>query len=343
MKKMEKMTNFQSSVSTISRRSTICLGVALLAATSTSVWAQQDALYPSKPISIVVPMSPGGSTDYVGRTIGQAMTSALGQTVLIDNRAGATGAIGTQYVAKSSPDGYTLLFAPSSVLVMNPLVNKVSYDTARDLKPVGLVCLVEVIIVASKATGFKTLEDLINYAKANPGKLTFGSNGLGSAFHLAGEYLQQLAEIDMLHVPYKGASMAEAALLSNEINVLITNTVSAIPHINAGSIVPLAVASSLGKSRELPDLPLAKDTVPGYVVDTWLGLYSPAGTSDAVVGKLNKFLNSYLQDPKNIEIMRTRGMEPKPGTSAELTRFQTAELSKWTTVTSGLRAAGRLK
>lgn len=325
------------------RRKVLKYTAMALAGMGSTSWAQPTAPFPSRPISIVVPMAPGGSTDYIARTVGQEMTKALGQSAVVENKVGATGAIGTQFVARSAPDGHTLLVAPSSVVVMNPLVSKVPYDPVKDLKPVGRMCIVEVIIAASKKTGFKSLADLVNFAKANPEKLSFGSNGIGSAFHLAGEFLQQLGGFKMLHVPYKGASLAEAALLANEIDVLVTNTVSVAPYVKAGRITALAVAGSLGRSRELPDLPHAQDTIKGYVVDTWAALYAPSGTSDTVVNQLNGVLNGYLRDPKNAEAMRDRGMEPTPGTPADLVRYQAEELAKWTKVTNVLRAAGRLE
>ncbi len=338
---MKKMNAWNARV--FSRRSVIALAAAGGVCASVGVRAQGQQPFPTRAMNIVVPMAPGGSTDYIARTVGLELSKALGQPAVIDNKAGATGAIGTQYVARSTPDGHTLLVAPSSVVVMNPLVSKVPYDPVKDLKPVGRMCLVEVIVVASKKSGFTSLGDVVNYAKKNPGKLTFGSNGVGSAFHLAGEFMQQLGDFKMLHVPYKGASLAETALLSNEIDILVTNTVSAMPHIKSGKITPLAVAWSLGRSRALPNLPLAQSTIPGYVVDTWLGLYGPAGTEDGVVNKINGVLNAYLRDPSHAEAMRDRGMEPTPGTPEDLVKYQTEEFAKWTKVTAALRAAGRLE
>ncbi|MDP1837508.1 MAG: tripartite tricarboxylate transporter substrate binding protein [Reyranella sp.] len=317
------------------------VGVAALALLAPAVHAQEA--FPTKPLSVVVPMAPGGSTDYLARTVAQQLSETLGKPVVVDNKAGATGAIGTSFVAKAAPDGHTLLVAPSSVVVVNPLISKVPYDVARDFKPVGLLAKVEVIVVAAKDKGFKTLADMIAYAKKNPGKLTYGSNGQGSAFHLAGEMLALQAGIELLHVPYKGASLAEAALLSNEIDIMVTNTISAMPYIKSGKIVPLAIASSSGKSRELPDVPLATETLPGYTADTWLALYAPAGTSDAVVDKLNAAVNAYLRDPQQAAALRSRGMEPSPGTAQDLQRYQAQELAMWTKVANALKAAGRLE
>ena len=316
-------------------------GLATVALLASAADAQET--FPTRPLSVVVPMAPGGSTDYLARTVAQHLSETLGKPVVVDNKAGATGAIGTSFVAKAPADGHTLLVAPSSVVVVNPLVSKVPYDIVRDLKPIGLLAKVEVVVVAARETGFKSLADMIDYAKKHPGKLTYGSNGQGSAFHLAGEMLGLMAGVEMLHVPYKGASLAEAALLSNEINVMVTNTISAMPYIKSGKVVPLAIASSSGKSRELPQVPLAAETLPGYTADTWLALYAPASTADAVVDRLNSAVNAYLHDPQHVAALRSRGMEPAPGTPGDLQRYQAQELAMLTKVATALRAAGRLE
>lgn len=333
-------SNFQARFS----RRKFVVGAGSLAAIALPA-AAPDAqeTFPTKPLSVVVPMAPGGSTDYLARTVAQYLSEALGKPVVVDNKAGATGAIGTSFVAKAPADGHTLLVAPSSVVVVNPLVSKVSYDIVRDLRPIGLLAKVEVVVVAAKETGFKSLVDMIDYAKKHPGKLTYGSNGQGSAFHLAGEMLGLMAGVEMLHVPYKGASLAEAALLSNEINIMVTNTISAMPYIKSGKVVPLAIASSSGKSRELPEVPLAAETLPGYTADTWLALYAPAATGDAVVERLNSAVNAYLRDPQHVAALRSRGMEPAPGTPGELQDYQARELAMWTKVATALKAAGRLE
>ncbi len=290
----------------------------------------------------VVPMAAGGSTDFAARALAQELGQAVGQAVVVENRAGATGAIGTQAVVKAAPDGNTLLVAPSSVVVFNPLVSSVPYDPVKDLTPIGLISKVETIIVASRDSGLTSLRGLIDYAKAHPRKLNYGSNGMGSAFHLAGELFLNMAGIEATHVPYKGASLAEVALLSNEINWMVTNTVSAMPHIKSGRMVPLAIVSTLGKSRELPDVPDANDTVPGYYADTWVGLYGPAGVPKDVAARLNGMLNQYLNDEKQAAELRRRGLEPTPGSQEDLQAFQRSELAKWSKVVAALKTAGRL-
>jgi len=337
--------NCSNNTTAITRRT---VGKGLLAVASVIVapptaWAQTKEVFPSRSVSLVVPMSPGGSTDQMARSLAQRLTKTLGQPTVVENKAGATGAIAANFVARASGDGHTLLMAPSSVVVVNPLVSNVQYDIKRDFRPVGLFAVVETIIVASKKTGFQTLADVISFAKKNPGKLTFGSNGIGSSFHLAGEFLQLLAGVELLHVPYKGAAPAEAALLANEIDIAVTNTVSILPHIKSGAVTPIAIlSSSRSPSRGLPQVPHASATLPGYVVDTWAGLYAPASTSTEVILRLNTELNKFLLDPDSAEYLRTKGVEPAPGTPDDLVQFQEKELAKWAKVVTAAKAAGRL-
>jgi len=297
--------------------------------------------YPSRPLTIVVPTSPGASADIMSRAFSQYLTKAMGQAVVVENKTGATGAIGAQFVARAAADGYTMLVGPSSTMVVNPLVQAVPYSTLNDFRMVGLMAKAEAVIVGSRAKGFRHLGDVIDYARANPGKVTYGSSGTGGVLHMAMEYLQLLTKTDMLHVPYKGAALAEVALLSNEIDVLLTNTSSVEPHIRAGRLVPLAITSTLPWSG-LRDVPKASDFVPGYSVDTWLGLYVPAAAGADRVALLNSALNGFLADPASIERMRRQGLAGTPGTPEAALQYQGAELKRWKPVVEAARSAGRI-
>lgn len=325
------------------RRMLSLLALAMSATSSlpTLSIAQGKDAYPSKPITLVVPSEAGGAVDITARGLAQQLSMSLGKQVIVDNRPGASGAIGATYVARSAPDGYTLLVGPGTVMVVNPMVSKTRYDVARDFRAVGLLVSAELVFVTSQATGFKTLGDVIQYAKKNPGKLTYASNGQGSSFHLATELLQDMAGIDMLHVPYKGGASTETALLSGDIGFMLANTAYALPHIRSGRMVALAVASPEG-SKQLPEVPAASKTVPGYEANTWVGLYAPAGTSDDVIAKLNTAVNAYLRDLKNASDMRAKGLEPLPGSPADAVRFQSQEQAKWGRVVALVRAKGRL-
>ena len=210
------------------------------------------------------------------------MSQTLGQPIIVENKAGAAGAIGAVTVAQAPADGYTALVGPSSAIVINPHVSQISYDVARDFRPVGLVMKAETLIVAHPSKGFNSLADVIGYARANPGKLTFGSFGPGSSAHLVMAHMQSVADIELLHVPYKGAAPAELALVAGEIDLLVVNTVSSLPHIEAGKMTPIALISS-AQSQTFPKLAKAADFFPNFIFDTWVALYVPAKTSEAIV------------------------------------------------------------
>jgi tripartite-type tricarboxylate transporter receptor subunit TctC len=303
--------------------------------------AQPSGVFPERAITIVAPMAAGGSTDVVARLLAKSLTDALRQPALVENKPGATGAIGTMFVARAAPDGHTLLLAPGSVAVVNPLVAKVGYDFARDFRPVGLLAMVETVLVASRRSGLTSVAEVVERAKAHPGKLTFGSNGEGGSFHLAGELLALAADVELLHVPYKGAAPAETALVTGEIDLLVTNTVSVMHHIRSGAIVPLAVISS-SPSRELPAVPRGEAVLRGFTVDTWLGLYAPSATATATVAKLNEALNAFLRNRDVANDMLSRGLEPAPGSTDDALRFQQSETVKWSRVVDTLRAKKRL-
>lgn len=303
--------------------------------------AQTNEAYPSKAITLVVPSQPGGTADPVARELAQHLSKEFGKPVVVENRPGASGAIGATHVAHAAPDGYTLLIGPVTTMVANPLVTETRYQVERDFRPVGLLIDAELVLVTTPSTGFKTLGDVIQYAKKNPGKLAYGSNGRGASHHLAMEYLQSLAGVELLHVPYQSGAAAEMAMLGGQIQVMIGNTSYVRPHIRSGRMVGLAVASA-ERSKALPDLPLSSATVAGYQLTTWVGLYAPAGTSDEIVAKLNAATNAFLRDPQNAEALRSKGLEPRPGSPADFLKFQTEEQKKWGKIVSFARAKGRL-
>ncbi|MCK1513210.1 tripartite tricarboxylate transporter substrate binding protein [Bradyrhizobium sp. 190] len=303
--------------------------------------AQNKDAYPTRLITLVVPSEAGGAVDITARSLAQHLSKTLGKSVIVENRSGASGAIGATYVARSAPDGYTLLVGPGTVMVVNPMVSKTQYDATRDFRAAGLLVSAELVFVTSPATGFKTLDDVIQYAKKNPGKLTYASNGPGSSFHLATELLLNMVGIDLLHVPYRGGASTATAMLAGDIGIMLANTAYVLPYIRSGSMVALAIASP-GQSSELPDVPAASKTVPGYEANTWIGLYAPAGTSDEVIAKLNAEMNTYLRDPKGAAEMRAKGLEPLSGSPEDAVRFQSQEQEKWGRVVSLVRAKGQL-
>lgn len=313
--------------------------VLILMVVASAAWSSE--VYPNRVIKMIAPFPAGGATDVAGRLLAHRMSRSLGQAVIIENRVGASGAIGVLAGAEAPPDGHTVLIGGSSTVAVNPHVTKVSYDMSRDFRSVSLVMKAETLIVAHPSTGLRSLVDVVAAARKSPGKLTFGSGGAGSAHHLAMVYLQTKTGIDMLHVPYKGAAPSEMGMIAGEIDLLVVNTVSARPHIEAGKMIPIALLSS-AKSQIFPTLPAASDFLPGYVFDTWLGLYAPARTSDAVVGRLNAAAIEALADPELVESFRSKGMEPAAGSPAELQNYQAAESARWAEAATIARAKGWL-
>jgi tripartite-type tricarboxylate transporter receptor subunit TctC len=307
------------------------LGGLALAAVAVPLGAFAQA-YPAKPITIVVPFAAGGTTDILARVIGQALTKDLGQSVIVDNRAGAGGNIGAQFAAKSPADGYTLFMGTVGTHAINQsLYKKLPFDPIKDFAPLTRVAMVPNLLVANPAKPYKNVKELIAYAKANPGKVNFGSSGSGSSIHLSGELFKAMAKVDMVHVPYKGSAPAVTDLLGGQIDVMFDNMPSAIQHVRNGRLRPLAVTTAR-RSPELPDVPtVAEAGVPGYEATSWFGMFAPAGTPAPVVARLNAALAKVLADPEVKKKLAEQGAEPyseKPEQFAEFIRQETAKWSK---------------
>ena len=258
------------------------LAAAALAITGAAPALAQDS-FPSKSITIVVPFVAGGTTDILARVVGQAMGESLGQSVIIDNRAGAGGNIGGQYAARAAADGYTLFMGTVGTNSINEwLYAKMPFKPNQDFAPLTRVANVPNLLVANPQQPFKTVKELIAYAKANPGKVNFGSSGSGSSVHLSGELFKMMTKTDIVHIPYKGSAPAMTDLLGNQIAIMFDNMPSAIQHVRSGKLRPIAVTSAK-RSPELPDVPtVAEAGVPGYEAMSWFGLFVPAKTPAAV-------------------------------------------------------------
>jgi tripartite-type tricarboxylate transporter receptor subunit TctC len=315
--------------------------LALVVAGGAATSASAQEAYPHRVIKFVSPFPAGGTTDIVGRVLAQRMSQSLGQPVIVENKAGAAGAIGAVTVAQARPDGYTALIGPSSTIAINPHVSQISYDVDRDFRPVGLIMKAETLIVAHPSKGFNSLQDVIAYARRNPGKLTFGSFGPGSSAHLVMAHLQAVAGIELLHVPYKGAAPAELALVAGEIDLLVVNTVSSLPHIEAGKMTPIALISSAA-SQIFPKLAKSSELFPDFIFDTWLALYVPAKTSDQIINRLNASMIEALTEPKLVQELRSKGIEPAPGSPSDLVAFQSIESERWANAAASAKAHGRL-
>ena len=305
--------------------SAVVLGAGLLGGTSALAQA-----YPTKPVTIIVPFAAGGTTDILARIIGQALTAELGQSVVVDNRAGAGGNIGGQAAAKATPDGHTLFMGTVGTHAINAsLYKKMPFDPVKDFAPLTRVANVPNLLVANPAQPYKSVKDLIAYAKANPGKVNFGSSGNGSSIHLSGELFKSLAKVDMQHVPYKGSAPAVTDLLGNQIGIMFDNMPSAIQHVRSGKLVPLAVTTAK-RSPELPNVPtIAEAGVPGYEATSWFGMFAPAGTPAPVLATLNAAVVKSLAQPDVQKKINEQGAEVYSETPEQFAAFIQAESVKW--------------
>ena len=318
----------------VSRRG-FALGALTLAAASTlpgSVMAQGAAVS-SKPLTIIVPFSAGGTTDILARVVGKQLAVELGQSVIIDNKPGAGGNIGGQLAAKAAPDGYTLFMGTVGTHAINAsLYKKMPFDHVKDFAPLSRVAMVPNVLVANPQQPFKTVQELIAYAKANPGKINFASAGNGSSIHLSGELFNSMAKVDMQHVPYKGSAPAVSDLLGNQVAIMFDNLPSAIPHVRSGKLRALAVTTSK-RSPDLPDVPtIAEAGVPGYEATSWFGLFAPAATPAPVLAKLHTALAKALTNPEVKKKIDDQGGEPYNESAESFAAFIQKETDKWAKV-----------
>jgi tripartite-type tricarboxylate transporter receptor subunit TctC len=292
-----------------------------------SAWAQSP--YPSRPIRFIVPFPPGGGNDIVGRIVAAKLGEGLGQQVVVDNRGGAGGTIGTDITAKAAPDGYTMLVNNISLAVNHTLFRKLPYDTLKDLAPVSLVGRQPNMVVVHPGVAAKSVRDLLALARAKPGQVNYGSGGSGTASHLATEMLKLMTRTDMVHVPYKGLGPALTDLMGGRLHVIISTMASALPHMKAGRLRPLAVTTAQ-RSSFFPDVPTMDEAgVKGYEFSTWYGLVVPAGTPRAIVERLNAETRKALATPTVKEQFAAQGLETAPSTPQEFGAYLRAEVAKW--------------
>jgi tripartite-type tricarboxylate transporter receptor subunit TctC len=297
--------------------------------------------YPSQPIKIIVPFTAGGTTDILARTIGQKLSEAWRQPVIVENRPGAGGNIGADVVAKAKPDGYTILMGTIGTQSINAsLYAKMPYDAAKDFAPVTLVAMVPNVLVVNPAVKAKTVSELVALAKAKPGELNFASSSTGGSPHLSGEMFKQMTGANIVHVPYKGSAPAITDLLGGQVSLMFDNLPSALPQVKAGKLRALAVTSAR-RSQAAPDIPtIAESGVPGYEVDSWFGILAPAGTPKEIVNKLNAEIVRILQIPEVRERLLEQGAEPVGDTPEHFAEHIRKETVKWARVVkaSGAKA-----
>ena len=302
----------------------------VFAAVASLVQAQS---YPTKPIRFIVPFPPGGGNDTIARQVGQKLSAVFGQQVLVDNRPGAGGVIGAELAAKSPPDGYTLFLAGVASHGINPnLRRNLPYDPVRDFDAVSLIASAPLLVVVHPALPVKSIRELVTLAKAKPGQVNFASNGAGGSSHLAVELFKMMTGTNMLHVPYKGLSLALTDLLSGEVQVMFSSAVAMLPQVKAGRLRAIAMTGA-ERSPAIPDIPtVAEAGVPGYETGSWYGVVAPAGTPQTAISRLNQEIVHFVRAPETIERMNAEAVIPVGSSPAEFSNHIKKELARWAQV-----------
>jgi tripartite-type tricarboxylate transporter receptor subunit TctC len=305
-------------------------GLVLALPPAITVAAADD--FPSKPIRLIVPFPPGGPNDIIARVVGQRMSEIVNQPVVIDNRGGQAGVLGTDVVAKAAPDGYTIAITSASSLAITPSMEKIAYDPQKDLAPVTLVAQVPEMLVVASNVPASNMAELVALAKAEPGKLNFASAGVGGLPHLAGELFKITAKIDIVHVPYKGASPAINDLLGHQVQMTFLDLPVILPQIKAGNLRPIALGAK-SRSPLAPDVPTTAEVgMPDVLAENWYGMVAPAATPPAIVDKLNRITTQAMSDPTVIQRLSDQGLTLVPQSPEQFRTYIAAESAKWAKV-----------
>jgi tripartite-type tricarboxylate transporter receptor subunit TctC len=302
----------------------IILAGTALAAAAPAVAAD----YPTRAVHWVVTYPPGGTTDLLARLVGQYLSEHLGQTFVIENKPGGGNNIGTEFVARAAPDGYTLLLVNPANGINQSLYKNLKFNLLTDIMPVAGITRVPNVMEVNPSFPAKSVPEFIAYAKEHPGKVNMASSGTGTSVHMSGELFMAMTGVKMAHVPYRGAGPALTDMLAGTVDVIFDNMPSSIGHISAGKLRPLAVTTDT-RSKALPDVPTVAETVPGYEASAWFGMGVPKGTPADVIDKLNKTVNEALKDPKMIQRLAELGGAPMPGTPADFGKIMSDEVAKW--------------
>lgn len=311
-------------------------GLALLSHAAVAQTAADAQRYPARPMRMIVPNLAGSATDAVARMVAQRFTESWGQQVVVDNRAGASGVIGTELTARAAPDGYTVQMATSAGLVILPLINKVPYDGARDFSPVSLVVVSPQMLVSHPSVAATNVNELVALARAKPRQLNCASPGTGTSNHLGCELIKVMTQVDFLHVPYKGTSLAVTDLVGGQVHIMFNSMPAVWPLAKAGKLRALAHGGTK-RSPAAPEVPMVAESIPGFQCITWYALIGPRGIPPAIVGKLNGEIVKMLADPPFARRLSDQGQEPQPSTPAELAVYMRAESERWAGV---IKAAG---
>jgi tripartite-type tricarboxylate transporter receptor subunit TctC len=303
-------------------------GLVCLASFAFGIAPSSAADYPNRPVRWIIGYPPGGPVDTVARIVGQALSERLGQQFVVENRAGSGGNIATETGIHSAPDGYTLMFSGANNAISASLYKNLPFDFMRDTVPVALFMQVPNLLVVTNALPVKTVQELIDYCKANPGKLSYASSGNGTTLHMSGELFKAMTKCDMLHVPYRGSAAAFPDVISNKVQLIFDNLPTAMAQARSGSVRALGVTSPQ-RWPSVPDVPAIAETIPGFEASVFYGMSAPKGTPPEIVDILNKAVNQVLKDPKLIERFATIGGVPKPMTPAGYGQLIADETAKW--------------
>lgn len=308
-------------------------------------FAQSVRPYPAQVVRLVVPFSPGGPLDTVGRILAQRLSAKWGESVIVENMPGASGSIGAAHVSRSTPDGYTLLVAPFGTLVANPaIMQSVRYDPLTSFSPVGSIADVPLVLVVKGDSRFNSVDELVEFAKARPGTVKYGSGGIGQGAHLAAELFQRGAEVSLVHVPYRGNSAAVTDLLGGQIDLIFEGMVTSLPLISSGALKALAI-SSPSPAPSLPNIPAVAQSgskgLKSFAIGSWFGLLAPTGTSETIVSKVNSDLNEILRDTEIDTRLRSLELTPTPGTPTDFANFMRTEVEKWRPLIKEMKITGQ--
>lgn len=307
----------------------LTLGVASVVFGASTAIAESTDEYPSRLITIVAPYAPGGATDMFSRTLAQGLHEALGQSVIVENRAGASGVIGAEYVSRAKPDGYTLVVGAVSLHAILPLLTRKMEEAQEKLTPVATLANSPSYIVVPASSPAQNIDELITMFKAEPGKYMYGSAGQGTSQHMLAELFKQKADIDVMHVPYKGSGEMVLDLIANRVNMAVEQGPAVLAHVRNGSLRVLATTMS-ERTDQLPDVPTLNETVlPGFEGNTWFAVYAPKGTPEPVIEKLNKNINEIIQKPAVEKVLRAQGAIPMQKSVAELAEMEQSDRAMW--------------